>query len=379
VANKNRRGLWLLLLLLPLGWAGYNYILNPGSSNKNTAVKNDALGNKQSQSNIKQKNPDKATENSSQTNLPQPIISNSGTIQIVNQKNTNNVNVIPPIKNMLPSNQLFVDKKVDDRVSTNDKSIVSTTGAEENKILPVEKNNDDKKINEVSDKADKVNKDVATTDVTKINAPTAKKNDKNKKQRNNFLYAGIFAGPDISTVKLQSIKNYGANMGIILGYQINKKLSIETGVDWDKKYYYSEGQYFNTGKIYLPANTKITNVDGNCKMIEIPLNIKYNFKSKGKTALFTAVGLSSYIMKQENYDYTMVSTGQPYPYSKSYNESSKFLLSALNVSAGYNHSLGKVGMLRVEPYVKIPLKGVGIGSLPITSVGINVGITKKIF
>ena len=186
-------------------------------------------------------------------------------------------------------------------------------------------------------------------------------------------------GPDISTVKFESIKNTGINIGIILGYRLNKKLSIETGLMWDKKFYYSEGQYFKTGKIYLPSNTRIRNVDGNCKMLEVPLNVKFNFKSSGKTNWFSAIGVSSYFMKQETYDYTIISTGQPYTYKKTYNEPSQFLLSTINVSVGYNHFLGKFGTLRIEPYFKIPLKGVGIGSLPITSAGINFGITKKLF
>ena len=234
-------------------------------------------------------------------------------------------------------------------------------------------------INEVSNNTLKEDKNIITTDTTKNSDQILKKENKNKKQKNKFLYAGIIGGPDISTVKSHSVKNTGFNMGIILGYQLNKKLSIETGLMWDKKFYYSEGKYFSTRKIYLPPNAKITNVNGNCSMIEIPLNVKYNFKSSGKTNWFTAAGLSSYFMKKENYKYTIVSTGAPYPYSKTYNQSSTFLLSALNVSAGYSRFLGKNTSLRVEPYAKIPLKGVGIGSLPITSVGVNMGVTKKLF
>ncbi len=51
----------------------------------------------------------------------------------------------------------------------------------------------------------------------------------------------------------------------------------------------------------------------------------------------------------------------------------------MNVSVGYNRTLNKVGTLRIEPYLKIPIKGIGIGNLPITSTGLNIGITKKIF
>ena len=43
------------------------------------------------------------------------------------------------------------------------------------------------------------------------------------------------------------------------------------------------------------------------------------------------------------------------------------------------HTLGKAGSLRVEPYLKIPVQGLGIGSLPIWSTGVYVSFVKNIF
>ena len=40
--------------------------------------------------------------------------------------------------------------------------------------------------------------------------------------------------------------------------------------------------------------------------------------------------------------------------------------------------LGTVGDLRIEPYVKLPLNGLGLGSLPLRSTGIYLGITRPI-
>jgi hypothetical protein len=49
----------------------------------------------------------------------------------------------------------------------------------------------------------------------------------------------------------------------------------------------------------------------------------------------------------------------------------------LNFSAGYEQYLGKLGSLRIEPYLRIPLAGMGTGNLPITSAGLNIGITRQ--
>ena len=83
-------------------------------------------------------------------------------------------------------------------------------------------------------------------------------------------------------------------------------------------------------------------------------------------------------MKNEKYDFTIDNNGQQYQNSSTYKNSSTNLLAVANFSVGYNRALRQNITLRIEPYIKIPLKGVGIGSLPIMSTGLNIGITKKI-
>ena len=83
-------------------------------------------------------------------------------------------------------------------------------------------------------------------------------------------------------------------------------------------------------------------------------------------------------MKSENYDYTIEHTGVQYPRNATYKNSSSNLLAVASIGLGYNHTLAKGTVLRLEPFIKIPVKGVGIGQLPIMSSGMNIGITKKI-
>lgn len=194
------------------------------------------------------------------------------------------------------------------------------------------------------------------------------------KHGNRFFYAGIVFGPDFSLVKNQKIKHTGSTIGVLAGLQITAKLAIETGAWWDKKNYYSAGEYFNTSKIPVPYNAKIISVDGSCNMIELPLNIRYTVLQKKKSAWFFSAGASSYLMKKEAYTYLYDRNNVQYNVSKSYKNSSKDWLSVMNISGGYQHQMGKAS-LRIEPYLKLPLKGVGIGKLPITSTGIYLSIT----
>lgn len=202
----------------------------------------------------------------------------------------------------------------------------------------------------------------------------SKKTKRISTQKEKGIYISILASPDFSMVKFQSVKSMGYGFGLLAGYRFNRHISMETGVYWDKKQYYSDGEYFDKSKTGIPYSVKIKDIYGNCGMFEIPLSFRYDFAFSRKGRFFSTAGLNSYIMKKENYDYST----NDYPgWSRkvSYNNSSNNLFSILELSAGYEYKLGKIGRIRVEPYLNIPLKGVGIGSMPISSAGLHLGIT----
>jgi hypothetical protein len=172
----------------------------------------------------------------------------------------------------------------------------------------------------------------------------------------------------VSTVKFQSVNQLGFSLGAIVGYRFNKHLAVETGLLWDKKYYHTKGEYFKNPNIPIAANA---NIDGNCNMLEIPVNIRYDFAAEKNHSFFAKAGLSSYLMMKDNYSWRSPNN---YPVYKSYNAPSN-VFSILQLSAGYERAISSKINVQVEPYMKIPLQGVGTGNMPISSVGIYFGIT----
>lgn len=198
-----------------------------------------------------------------------------------------------------------------------------------------------------------------------------------KKERG--IYAGIMGGVNATTVKFQKVPEKSMEYGLLIGYRLNKKWSIESGVYWENKFYYSDGKYFNTSWVYIPPNSKITEVSGDCKMIEIPLNFRYGFSANQRSGWFGTAGASSYFMKKEDYNYVYYygNSGTYATHYKKYSNSSKYYFSVLQLSGGYTRSLGKISELRIEPYLKIPIAGMGVGKLPLLSAGLRIGLTKK--
>jgi outer membrane protein with beta-barrel domain len=192
-------------------------------------------------------------------------------------------------------------------------------------------------------------------------------------QSSKGFYVGFLAGPDISAVKFQSVNQVGFSLGAIVGYRFNKNLALETGILWDKKYYYSKGEYFNKDQAGIPYN--ILSLNGSCNMFEIPVNLRYDFATETNHGFFVKAGLSTYLMKKESYSYITERYGNRHEGDTTYNNASQNYFSVLQLSAGYELAVSGKTKISIEPYVKIPLMGIGVGGMPISSAGLYLGIT----
>lgn len=135
-------------------------------------------------------------------------------------------------------------------------------------------------------------------------------------------------------------------------------------------------QYKITG--YVSPN--LTQIDASCKIYEIPLSLYYNFAPSKKHSWLAGAGLSSFLMKSETYDYQYKTpAGQSYTYVKTINNQNKHYFSVLTLSGGYQHKLNNRVALTAEPYVKLPLGGVGLGKVKLNSTGILVTASIKPF
>lgn len=208
-------------------------------------------------------------------------------------------------------------------------------------------------------------------------APVIKKPVKERSQVKG-LYLGVVVSPDISSVKGQRVAHAGYSAGVLVGYRVSNRLAVETGLLWDKKYYYSEGEYFDTKKLPYQPPWDIKNVNGWCRMFELPLNVRYFFAGGKKNNWYANVGVSSYIMNKESYDYSYDWNNVTRTMNRSYDNATRNWFNIMHLGVGLERSAGVLGTLRVEPYIKAAIGGVGIGSLPLTSFGINVGITRTI-
>jgi hypothetical protein len=199
---------------------------------------------------------------------------------------------------------------------------------------------------------------------------------KSSKKNRLSPYYGIAAGTELNQVKSQGMTRTGFNGGVVLGLRVSKKISIETGIQVSQKKYHTNGKHFNPKPGSMPSNMTISSLDGTSTLFEVPVSIKYDLTKK-KKGFYVKAGVSSYIMTKEANRYQAVVSGQEQEINSTYKNADFYTAAQLRLAAGYQHTVGKKMNARVEPYIQIPLKGIGIGTLPVTGTGLQLVLTRN--
>lgn len=195
-----------------------------------------------------------------------------------------------------------------------------------------------------------------------------------KELRQPRLYLGLVGAPDVSTVKMADYQSPRANLGLTLEYRLFSRLRVSTGVLRGTKAYRARKNDYNWD-YYPTANTyNFEWVDASCTIVDVPLNLRYDVLARPRYQVFGAAGLSSLFMQRENYAFDYKYYNTPYRWQREYVNANQHWFSVLNLSLGYERNLGRHWRLQAEPYVKLPLGGVGAGKVRLASGGVFFGL-----
>ena len=267
------------------------------------------------------------------------------------------------------------DKKNNSVIKDNDASPVTNANKAEKEVTSAKENpSANTEQNEKALVADSSNQHVTKSIKSGVDSGSTVKKMSMPKGRSGFdrgLVVGAVGAPDMSNVKFTNTDKVGYNFGIQLEYRISQRWSANTGVIYTQKNYTSQGEDFNPPKGSWIDNVKLDLVEGTCDMFDIPLNVRYDLNQGNKHRYFLSTGLSTYLMKNEEYHYHYQYTnGSPGYRYRTYAADEHHWFSILNISAGFEKKISKRFSLQGEPYLKIPLVGVGYGNLQLNSYGV---------
>jgi hypothetical protein len=198
-----------------------------------------------------------------------------------------------------------------------------------------------------------------------------------RKNNDGRFYAGIVLGPQLNQVKGQGFNRVGGELGLLVGYSLSKKFSLESGLILSNKRYYSDGQYFKMEKIAaaMPPGMKVLTVESRATVLEVPLKGRYNLITKKNGSLFITAGASSSLLLHEQNNYTALVNGGQQDLKADYGTMRHYFATSINLSAGFEKRIGEKALLRIEPYLGLPVKGLGVGSMSVFSAGLHLGLT----
>ncbi|GAB3854321.1 hypothetical protein GCM10028822_24090 [Hymenobacter terrigena] len=198
-----------------------------------------------------------------------------------------------------------------------------------------------------------------------------------KPAREPRFYAALVGAPDVSTVKFFSVEKPMPNVGLVLEYRLTNRLRVNLGLLRANKRYTARREDYdfgvNTARVY---QRDFTDVEGSCTVFDVPLNLRYDLVVGPRHRVFGSAGLSSFLMQHEDYSYEYLNptTGMPSYWNGSATNQNQHYFSILNLSAGYERILSSRWSLQAEPYLKLPLAGVGTGKIRLTSAGVFLGV-----
>jgi opacity protein-like surface antigen len=276
--------------------------------------------------------------------------------------------------------------KVPVQRKTNDKVNIAVTAAtpenDESKnglaIAPELKDSKDiegeQKKDSVKAGEEKKKKEVAVAENKTSSSPEKKKPKKNIAGNFGITFS---VGPDLSFIKLDKLGKVTLAYGAGLSYTFKKRVTIRAGFYASKKIYVATpDQYYIPPGSYYPG---LYEVDAVCKVYEIPVSLSYHFWQRRNHNWFGNAGLSSFLMKNEKYNYVYKNYGQTYNYKTEIKNRNKHYFAVLTLSAGYEYRFNKWLSLQAEPYVKLPLAGVGQGKIKLNSSGMLFTLTVNPF
>jgi hypothetical protein len=218
---------------------------------------------------------------------------------------------------------------------------------------------------------------------TKKNSQDSTKKNKVSGNKNKFanpFLVSVSAGPDISAVSLNDPGKIELLYGAGIGYKINKRWTVRTGFYMVKKGYGAKTSDYHPPAGFWNYYPDLKSIDAICKIYEVPLIVNYNFGETPKHTWFASAGLSSYFMKKEDYSYISKSpTGQTSYHDYTVRNENQHYFSSVRLSAGYEKKVSNKISFTAEPYINLPVSGIGYGKVKLYGAGVLFSLNVKPF
>jgi hypothetical protein len=181
------------------------------------------------------------------------------------------------------------------------------------------------------------------------------------------------AGPEFSAIKSIAGNQGTLTAGLLINATMSERVSLSSGLKYGLKNYKAASFDY---KIENPYAKYVSSIDASCKILEIPLQASYRLFDNKNRKISITTGLSSYFMLSENYNFKYGKQSGLKDFLLVKTNENRHYLSVVSLSASYQLRPKTANFSwAIEPYVKLPLGGVGEGNVRLKSTGVSLNLT----
>ncbi len=198
-----------------------------------------------------------------------------------------------------------------------------------------------------------------------------------KKSKSVFrkLSFNVGLSPDYSMVTNSNLGGMGNNFQFLLAYNFTEKLQVKAGIMRSMKYYDAKPEDYAWPIKWGIPSSPLTGISAACRMIDIPIVLSYQLFSKNRNSVYSSLGVTSYKMLNEKYDYYYENDEDPKIKRRNWEgNTGMYGWGVINFALGYQRRVYKKLSLQFEPFVKMPIKNVGFGKVKLLSTGMFVNL-----
>lgn len=185
---------------------------------------------------------------------------------------------------------------------------------------------------------------------------------------------GALVSLDLSATGLEGFTDPGTMVGLLAEYRFSRNWSIQSGLSYSVKNYSALGDEYDTSTWPGGRSDNLVSALARCLVLDIPINVRRYFAAKNGNQWFVSSGLSTYLMLREDYEYEYTRPSPNWAPTGQVRGENNHFFGIANFSVGYETPINKKLGLAIEPFMKLPLTGIGQGRVKFLSFGANVAI-----
>lgn len=188
------------------------------------------------------------------------------------------------------------------------------------------------------------------------------------------LMFGLAFGGESSKVKQSDFSKPNWKVGGLLEYRFRNHWSTSIGANFVKKKYKTFGSEYQPPTGFWVDAVAPQTIEADCNILEIPLKLGFSPNGYTRNGFYTNLGITSFFMLNERYDYIYEQEVPDQKLNWNGKNKNKHWFGIGEFSIGYQHFLNHKTILNIEPYMQIPLTGIGHGKVKLWTIGVSAKI-----